>query len=339
MRASRLVSVLLLLQARGRMTAADLAATLEVSVRTIYRDMDALSAAGVPVCGDAGPDGGYQLIGGYRTRLTGLTEAEAQALPLAALPAAAAELGLGPTLATAQLKLAAALPGPLRDRAATIGERFHLDAPGWYAEAESPPLLAAVAGAVWDSRPVTIRYRRWAEPAEVTRTVEPHGIVLKNGNWYLVARRAAAPGEPGQMRTYRVSQILDVTVGEQVFLRQPDFSLTAWWRASVAEFRAGLARGEATVRLTVSGAGRLRGAMGPDVSAALDDAGEPGPGGWLTAVVPVESPAHAEAEFLKLGTDLEVLAPPELRHRMATVTAALAARYASEPPPPADPDK
>src|ERR1700691_3588804 len=137
MRASRLVSMLLLLQTRGRLTAQQLADELEVSVRTIYRDAEALNAAGVPVYGDAGPAGGYQLLAGYRTRLTGLTAAEAEALQFAGMPGPAAELGLGTVLATAQLKLDAALPEGLRERSARIQERFFLDAPGWYHDGDS----------------------------------------------------------------------------------------------------------------------------------------------------------------------------------------------------------
>src|SRR5689334_14197279 len=188
MRASRLLSLLLLLQARGRMTAQALADELEVSVRTIYRDVDSLHAAGVPLYGDAGRAGGYQLLDGYRTRLTGLTSEEAGTLFLAGIPGPAAELGLGAVLAAAELKLRASLPGELAERAEAVRERFHLDAPGWFRADEPVPHLSIVADAVWRDRQLAVRYRRWKAPREVTRTLHPLGVVLKAGRWYLMAR-------------------------------------------------------------------------------------------------------------------------------------------------------
>jgi predicted DNA-binding transcriptional regulator YafY len=191
-KSSRLVSVLLLLQTRGRMTAAQLAEELEVSVRTVYRDVEALSAAGVPLYADAGHSGGYRLLDGYPTRLTGMTADEAEALFLAGAPGAAAQLGLGSVLAAAQLKVRAALPSELRPHADRISGRFHLDAPGWYADADETPYLPAVADAVWNRRAVHVLYRRWREPTDVERRLEPYGLVLKAGRWYVVA----GPGVP-----------------------------------------------------------------------------------------------------------------------------------------------
>ncbi len=367
-RASRLLSILLLLQTRGRLTARQLADILEVSVRTIYRDVDSLHAAGVPLYGDAGPDGGYRLLGGYRTRLTGLTAAEAEALFLAGMPGQAAELGLGTVLATAQLKLQAALPAELRERSARIQQRFHLDAPGWYYDGDTVPHLAAVADAVWRQHRIEVRYRRWTAPTDVTRILEPHGVVLKAGKWYLVARPAGRDGAHGDsahghsmhgdsrndgrtgstgstgsdgragrddstggFRCYRVSQILTLTTLDEPFERAGGFGLAEFWARYVTQFRARLYQGQATIRLSPAGRQRLGELMSGAVTEAVaGTATPPDPAGWITATVPVESLQHAEAEFLRLGAGVEVLAPPALRQRLARAARGLAELY---PPP------
>ena len=161
-------------------------------MRTIYRDVEALSAAGVPVYATRGRSGGIQLLDGYRTRLTGMTADEADALFLAGLPGAAADLGLGSVLAATQLKLLAALPPELRERAARIRDRFYLDAPGWLRETDAPPFLASVAEAVWTQHRLDVRYER-ANRAVADRVLDPLGLVLKAGTWYLVARRRRRP--------------------------------------------------------------------------------------------------------------------------------------------------
>ncbi|MGW1066620.1 helix-turn-helix transcriptional regulator [Streptomyces aureus] len=314
MKSSRLVSILLLLQTRGRLTAAQLAEELEVSVRTVYRDVEALGAAGVPLYGDAGHAGGYRLLDGYRTRLTGLTAGEAEALFLAGVPGPAAELGLGSVLAAAQLKVRAALPGELREHADRVSGRFHLDAPGWYARAEETPYLTAVADAVWNGRVLDVRYRRWREPTDVERRLEPYGLVLKAGRWYVVA----GPGP----RTFRVDQILGLTVSDEEFIRPGDFDLAAYWTAYQRDFHERLHPGEAVVRITPT---TLANAF---EGRAVTVDGAPDGDGLVRATVPVESPAHAHDEFLRLGTAVEVLEPPELRARIAGTVAELARRYA-----------
>ncbi|MEU2282136.1 WYL domain-containing protein [Streptomyces sp. NPDC013178] len=322
MRASRLLSALLLLQTRGRMTAQQLADELEVSVRTVYRDMESLAAAGVPLYGDPGHDGGYRLVDGYRTRLTGLTHDEAEALFLAGLPGPAADLGLGSVLATAQLKLTAALPEELRDRTTAIRQRFHLDTSAWYAETDPTPHLAAVTDAVWRQRRIRIRYRRWKAPQEVTRTLEPYGLVLKSGRWYLVA------GRPDPVRTYRVSQILRIRVLEDRFDRPHDFDLASHWRSSLEEFDARRHQGEAVVRLSPRILEQLPDLVEPAVArAARNSAGPPGSDGRVEVVIPIESVGHAAGMLLRLGAEAEVMAPTELRALMAETVAALADTY------------
>ncbi|WP_043625585.1 helix-turn-helix transcriptional regulator [Nonomuraea candida] len=322
MRASRLLSLLLLLQTRGRMTAPELAAELEVSVRTVYRDVEALSAAGVPVYADRGPAGGYQLLDGYRTRLNGLTAEEASGLFLAGLPGPAAELGLAEVAAAAELKLLAALPPEPRSHASRMRERFLLDVPGWYRSGDDVPHLSEVAEAVWDRRPLHMTYRRWGQQ-EVDRVIHPYGLVLKGGSWYLVA---APPG--GSPRTYRVARILTLETLPGSFSPPDGFDLGAFWRQYAREFRERMYTAEVVIRLAPGRGDLLAYTMGSDVvGAALAAAGEPDPEGWLTLTLPVESLTHARWLLLRMGADVEVLEPAELRTMMAEAVAELAKLY------------
>ncbi|MER5637654.1 YafY family protein [Kitasatospora sp. NPDC002227] len=316
MRASRLISLLLLLQNRGRLTAAQLAEELEVSVRTVYRDVEALSAAGIPLYGEAGHAGGYQLLDGFRTRLTGLTPAEAQAALLAALPGPAAQLGLGEARATAQLKLRAALPAP----AGWVEDRFHLDAPGWYGRTDETPHLTAVAAAVRERHALQVDYSSWDRT--VQRRLEPYGLVLKAGRWYLVA----SPGG-GAARTYRVDQILELATLPDRFTPPADFHLATHWQAQVADFHARRHTAEATVRLSPHGLTRIHEHLGSAEHHSVRRTATLDPDGWTTARLPIESLAHAHDQFLRLGTDLEVLAPPELREMVAETVRTLNTRY------------
>ena len=187
MRASRLFSILTTLQARGRVTAPELAEACEVSVRTIYRDIDALAAAGVPVYADRGAEGGYRLLDGYRVRLNGLSPPEAEALFMAALPGPAAALGLDAAMMAAQNKLIAALPANLRGNAGRMQERFHLDAPNWFGESRGAGASARHCRRAAARSLIEIRYRSWR--AEKHRRVAPLGLVLKAGSWYLAGQR------------------------------------------------------------------------------------------------------------------------------------------------------
>jgi predicted DNA-binding transcriptional regulator YafY len=323
MRASRLLSLLLLLQSRGRMTAQELADELEVSIRTVYRDVEALGAAGVPVYADRGPAGGYRLVDGYRTRLTGLTTEEAESLFLAGLPGPAAELGLGTVVAAAQLKLQAALPPELRSRAGRVRERFHLDTPGWFRHSDETPNLTTIADAVWHQRRLDVRYRRWGGQAiEVRRTVDPLGLVLKAGVWYLVAR------SDGDLRTYRVARVLEIGTTEDHFDRPADFDLTAFWEDWSEQFERRMYGMRVTVRLSPEGVRRAGYLLGLVAARALRDSdAEPDADGWTTVDLPTESLDHAEPDLLKLGPHVEVVGPPELRARVAASVAAMAEVY------------
>lgn len=322
MRASRLVSVLLLLQTREHMTAQQLADLLEVSVRTIYRDIDSLNAAGVPVYGEPGHEGGYRLVDGYRTRLTGMTAAEAEAIFLAGLPDAAAQLGLAAAVDAARLKLTAALPDQSREHANRIGERFHLDAPAWYHEPDVAPCLKVVSAAVWHQRELRIRYLRWDTPREVSRTVQPYGLVLKGGRWYLVAQH------DGRLRTYRIARIVAAEELPDAFPRPRDFDLPSYWREYLTHFDERRHQDQATLKLSSEGWQKLPYLLEPTVvQAAHGTATEPDGDGWRQAIIPIESVEAAVADLLRLGADVEVLAPDRLRRRLLRTLEALNRLY------------
>lgn len=321
MRASRLLALLLSLERRRGATAEQLAEELEVSVRTIYRDVAALQAAGVPLWTEAGPGGGIRLVDGWSGHLAGLTAEEASALTLAGAPDIAAELGLGAVAAAAQSKVLEALPPELRGRATRLHERFLLDAPGWFHRPDPLDALPVVADAVWNATRLDLTYRR-ADRA-VQRRVDPLGLVLKAGTWYLVAAHRRQP------RTYRVGRIAAAEPTGERAERPDGFDLAIWWAESGAEFDRALLRDEVRVRLSPRSIRWLPTAVGT-TSAELALAGAPDPDGdgWQTLDLPVESIEVAATQLVALGDGVEVIEPPELRAELARIGTALAARNA-----------
>lgn len=278
------------------MTAAALAESLEVSVRTIYRDVASLQAAGVPLWTEPGPGGGIRLLDGWTGRLDGIALDEAGALFLAGT--------------VAQAEVLATLPRDLASRAGRIRERFHVDAPDWFTPDEPVPHLAAVADAVWTGRRLAMRY------GDGDRLVDPLGLVLKGGRWYLVA---ASRGRP---RTYRVGRIAGAEVRDEPGARPEGFDLATWWAGSAAEFDLAIRR--TTVRLRVSPRG-LR-TLPRAVTLASVDAGPPDADGWCEVTVPVESDEVAADQLLALGPHVEVLEPLAVRQALAAAGAAMARR-------------
>lgn len=303
MRATRLVSLLLLLQLRGQLTAAELSDHFEVSVRTIHRDVEALGAAGVPVEAIRGPAGGYRLAGGYRTKLTGLTAGEAEALFVA--PAPAAELGLGGVLTNARLKVLSALPAELQERASRAERCFHLDTRGWFRAEDTVPHLPAIAAATWQGKRLNARYREGRKV--VQRTLDPLGLVLKGGAWYLVARRSVG------MRVYRVSRFASARARDEGFDRPEGFELAEYWEEWSRTFEESLPRVEVKVRAS-------------DLARRFLPADLQGDDGVY--VVKFQSLEHAFRELLKFGPDAEVLEPVELRTRLSATAREVAALYA-----------
>ncbi|HEY7984307.1 MAG TPA: YafY family protein [Ktedonobacterales bacterium] len=321
MRAERLVAIVLLLQTRGRMTALDLAERLSVSERTIYRDMSALSLAGVPVFAERGPGGGCALVEGYRTNLTGMNEAEVRTLLLASAPSPLAALGLGGALDAALLKLLAALPATQRRTAERMRERVYLDAASWGHTGEVEPFLSALHSAVWNERRVRLTYRK-SNGDRVERVVDPLGLVAKASVWYLVA------SEQERTRVYKVSRVLDLAVLEEPCLRPENFDLARYWTESSNRFKATWGSYTATLRASPELVAALPQIYGDSAYTLLEHAGPPDGAGWVTLSMLFDSMESALGRLLSFGAWAEVVGPPELRARVIALAHELVAFYA-----------
>lgn len=306
MRASRLLTIQMLLESRGRMSARELAQKLEVSERTLYRDVDELAAAGVPVFAERGRNGGFRLVEGWKTTLTGFTALEAQAVFMSGLAEPATQLGLGQHVTGAQLKLVNALPAHQRTDAQRIQSRFHLDAVDWYREGESVPHLATAAAAVWQDLQLVIHYESWQRSAQ--RTVNPLGLVLKAGTWYLVAAREGKP------LTYRISNIHSAQLQTTATIRPAGFDLAAYWADSLRRFETQLYKTHAVVLASARGLKDLR-KLSAAVARSLASV-QPTRGGKVRVEIPIESVEHATGQLLHLAPDVEVLAPRTLKRAL-----------------------
>lgn len=318
MRADRLVSIMLLLQIYQRLTAGELARRLEVSERTIHRDMEALSTAGVPVTALRGSGGGWALLDGYRTNLTGLNAAEVQTLFAGLPPSLLADLGLERDSDAAHVKLLAALPEASRADAEYARRRVHVDVAGWGAAAEEAvPHLHTIQEAVWRGRKLHFTYGgECGEAAE--RSVDPLGLVAKGGVWYLVASVG------GEVRSYRVSRVAGARVSEEPCERPEGFDLAAFWAGSVARFKSNAPRFRATFRAHKSVlhllpyAGRF---------ARVESPGEAGADGWATVRMRFQFEEDACAFALGFGTRVEVVEPANLRERILRAAEEVVAFY------------
>ena len=305
MRADRLISILLLLQSHRSMTAGELAQQLEVSQRTIYRDMEALGIAGIPVMAERGVGGGWSLMEGYRTKLTGLNEAEIQTLFLKP-PNLLTDLGLGKASEGALIKLLAALPSIYRRDAEHVRQRIHIDDSGWRRSKENVSFLPTLQEAIWGERELNLTYQR-GDDSTVERIVHPFGLVAKGNVWYLV-------GEvEGDIRSYRVSRVKDATITERSFVRPPDFDLAAFWETSSADFIAALPKYPATVRVDRAIL-PLIGYMWRYARITHEDKQDEG--GWIKLSVQFQTEEEACTYVLGFGPQIEVLEPPELRERV-----------------------
>jgi predicted DNA-binding transcriptional regulator YafY len=316
MRADRLLSLLMLLQSRGRLTAAQLAAELEVSERTVYRDIDALSSAGVPVYGDRGPEGGYALLDSYRTDLTGLTAGETRALLLLTIPTALSDLGLDDEMAHALRKLAAALPAAQRGEEARVRSRFYLDPDDWRGHSVGPSHLATLQRAVWEDLRVDIAYHLPSGPL-VEQRIAPYGLVAWAGEWRVVTL------VDDRILAYAVSELVEVRLTAEHFARPAPFDLRGAWEA----WRAGReARPRYRMTLRMEGAveERLRQfGIETEVEGRREQAGR------VTLRASCESFDDARSRVLALGGAVEVMEPEPLRRSVIDYAEQIGKRYAS----------
>lgn len=317
MRADRLISILLLLQIHQRLTARALAERLEVSERTILRDMDALSSAGIPVFAERGTGGGWSLTENYRTNLTGLNEAEIQALFLTRPPQLLADLGLGKAADGAHLKLLAAIPTNARHNAEQISQRIYVDVAGWKRADEAVPCLSVIQEAVWQERKLRFTYQRGTE-CDVERTVEPLGLVAKGSVWYLVA------AVNGEIRNYRVSRVQNAEILAEPFARPADFDLAATWQQSNAAFKAKFPRYLVTVRVHPDALWRLQFA---GRFANVEHLGEPDADGWIPVQMNFQVAENACENLLGLGAQVEVIEPVEVREKIVELAKSVVAFY------------
>ena len=321
MRADRLLSILLLLQVHGRITARELARRLEVSERTIHRDMEALSVAGVPVVAERGSGGGWQLLEAYRTDLTGLNPSEIQALFLTHSARLLTDLGLNKAAEAALVKLLAALPAVHRRDAEYAHQRIHIDATGWYRGEEAVPLLAALQEGIWQERKLHLTYQR-GDGAIVERLVDPLGLVAKGNVWYVVA------GVEDGIRTYRVSRIQAVKLTNQSCIRPSNFDLAAYWSQASVDFKACLPQYPAMLRVASAALPRLRHARYTRIEheQTADSAG------WSIVAVQFEVEEQACEYVLSCGPQVEVVEPQALRDKVILLTEQTLALYKQHVP-------
>lgn len=320
MRADRLLSMMMLLQARGTLTARELAETFEVSERTIYRDLDALSAAGIPVCAERGPGGGCYLLDSYRTTLTGLNEGEIRALFMLGIPAPLVELGVSGELRAALLKLTAALPIGRRGEEERVRQRLHLDPAGWAQSQEPAPHLQTIYQAIWQGRWLRLVYRAPFD-TRIERLIAPYGLVAKAGEWYLVGAR------DDYVCVIRVSGVLDAAILDEPVERPVDFDLADFWAGWCAAHQANRPAYAATVRIAPRLIPYLEWYFGRQILELIGRGGPPDAAGWITVTLSFESLYAARERLLGLGGAVEVLEPEALRESVRDFAEQIAALY------------
>ncbi|MCM3246544.1 YafY family transcriptional regulator [Cytobacillus firmus] len=302
MRADRLISILLLLQNNERMTTRELAKELEVTERTIHRDMEALSAAGIPVLAERGKFGGWKLLEKYRTNLTGLKADEIKTLLLSPSFEHLADLGISEEWKEARQKLLAAIPAPLKEDVKDISNRIHIDTSTWRQTPREMKSFGIVQQAVWEEKKLQIQYEK-ADKHTSDRIVEPLGLVAKGNTWYLIAV------SDEKIKNYRVSRIVDAELINEKFSR-PTFDLSGYWQESKQKFISSLPRFEVEVEMSPSIIQRIN-FTGRFVQVMHMDS--PKDDGWISASLCFDTEQEAREYILGFGIQIKIVRPVSLR--------------------------
>ena len=327
MRADRLLSLLMILQSRGRVTAPLLAEELEVSVRTIYRDIEALSSAGVPVYAERGPGGGCVLVEGYRTNLTGLTRDEVKALFMLSVPASLDKLGVSQELRVAMRKLAAALPVTQREDEEMVRQRIYLDWTDWPRYEESTPQLQTIHQSIWENRKLHLTYSEIVGRGTIekfNRLVDPHGLVAKASEWYLVCMC------DGVTRVHSLSSIIQAEITEEKFQRRPDFDLNIYWKSWCTRLELNRTLYQVKARISPELAELMSIHFGGSYHDAAKNAGPPDAEGWVTVKLSFDTFDDARKQVLGFGKAIEVLEPEVLRLSVIDFARQIVGFYSSE---------
>jgi predicted DNA-binding transcriptional regulator YafY len=319
MRADRLLSLLMLLETKGKMTARQLAAELEVSERTVYRDITALSSAGVPVYTEDGPGGGISLVEDYKTDLTGLNADEVRALAMLNIPEPLVKLGVARDLRAALLKLSASLPSGRRADETRTRQRIHLDASWWFEREEPIPHLQTIQQALFEQKKLHLTWHEFR--ADVDQTLAPYGLVAKSSTWYLVA------GAADHIRVLRVAKVIEAEMLDETFEYPQNFNLPSFWKTWCEDFKKKQFVFSATMRVSPELMEHLPHLFGEHRDSFHARAGAPDERGRVTLTLPFDSFESARARLLSWGGAVEVLEPLSLRMSVSDFAQQITALY------------